>query len=81
MANYSMTMEFIGGRREELSRPEFVGEGLRTIEEAIDAANDAVEYVGVGSVRFVDIYRDDVYVGYVQDGKFYRDCDCDIELD
>jgi hypothetical protein len=80
MANYEMTMELIGGRREELSQPEFIGEGLHTIDEAIDAANDAVEYVG-GGVSFVGIYRDDVYVGYVQDGKFYRDCDCDIELD
>lgn len=80
MANYSMTMEFIGGRREELSRPEFIGEGLHTIDGAIDAANDAVEYVG-GGVSLVDIYCDDVYVGYVQDGKFYRDCDCGIELD
>ena len=75
MANYSMTMEIIGGHREELSQPEFIGEGLHTIDEAIYAANDAVEYVGGGGVRLVDIYRDYVYVGYVQDGKFYRDCD------
>jgi hypothetical protein len=82
MMNYAMTAQLNNGSREELNQPEFVGEGIHTIADAIDAAKDAIEYAE-GSIEYVDLYLDDYgYIGYVDGcGKFVRDCDCDIDLD
>lgn len=74
MESYSMTMTTLDGRREQLDSPEFIGNGLHTLDDAISAANDAVDYVG-GGVWMIDIYRDDEHVGYVQDGKFFAECE------
>ena len=82
MMNYTMTAQLNNGAREELNQFEFVGEGIHTIADAIDAATDAIEYTG-GKIEYVDLYLDGYgYIGYVNDcGKFFRDCDCDIDLD
>ena len=82
MMNFSMTAELNNGIRTQLSQSEFVGEGIHTLADAIDAAMDAIEY-SEGEIEYVDLYLDDYgYIGYVNDcGKFVRDCDCDVDFD
>lgn len=71
---YSLTVTMVDLHREELSQPEFVGEGLFTLEDAINAAREAMDYIG-GGVWLVDIYHGGKHVGYVQDGKFFENLD------
>ena len=82
MMNFSMTAQMVNGNREELSQSEFVGEGLHTLADTIEAAKDAMEYAE-GSIDYVDLYEDACgYIGYVNDsGKFIRDCDCTVDFD
>lgn len=71
---YSLTVTMVDLHREELSQPEFAGDGLLTLEDAINAANEAVDYIG-GGVWMIDIYCGEKHVGYVQDGKFFENLD------
>lgn len=82
MTTYTMTAQLNNGNREELDQPEFVGEGIHTHADAIDAAKDTIEYAE-GSIEYVDLYLNGYgYIGYVNTcGKFIRDCDCDIDFD
>lgn len=77
----------IDGAREELNQPEFIGEGIETIDDAISAAEDAIKYVNGERliVSHIDIYCDENaassngYCGYVDEDGWHRDCDYDLE--
>lgn len=70
------------GGREELNAPEFIGDGIGTLAEAVEAAKDALDYTGAEEI---DIYCDENtgtsngYCGYVSnDRAFHLDADCTI---
>lgn len=44
------------GHRETLDQPEFVGDGIDTLEAALDAAIDALEYTGA---EYIDVYDEE----------------------
>lgn len=83
---FELIAQMLDGRREELNQPEFVGEGLETLAEAIEAASGALEYINANALRveFIDIYCDENrgcsngYCGYVDACGWRRDCDCTI---
>lgn len=73
MKNLEMYAQFLDGRREALSEPEFVGEGLHSLDDAVSAARDAMDYCD-GRIEYVDLYDGEEYLGYVDDfGKFHED--------
>lgn len=60
---YTLLAKFEDGRCEELNQPEFIGEGLKTRDEAIEAARDAADYIGRESLERIEILRDGEVVG------------------
>lgn len=84
MMEFTLTAVKYDGNLEELTQPEFVGDGLKSLEDAIEAAKDAFEYAFEYSdgIKEVNVFADGVYVGYVNNSyKFIRDCDCELDLD
>lgn len=80
MMEFTLTAVKYDGNLEELTQPEFVGDGLKSLEYAIEAAKDAFEYSD--EIKEVNVFADGVYVGYVNNSyKFIRDCDCELDLD
>lgn len=83
---FELVAQMIDGAREELSQPEFVGDELDTLAEAIEAARDAFEYLNAEALRVegIDIYCDENrgcsngYCGYFDDCGWHRDCDCTV---
>lgn len=53
----AIVREGINCNRCELSEPEFVGDGLMSIEDAREAAMDALYYIGERA-EWVEIYED-----------------------
>ena len=45
------------GNRTDLDAPEFVGDGLRNLDDARDAAQEALDYIGV-DCEAVEIHAD-----------------------
>ena len=41
---FELIAQMIDGAREELSQPEFIGDGIESIYDAISAAKKALEY-------------------------------------
>lgn len=82
---FELIAQMIDGAREELSQPEFVGDGLETLAEAIEAAKDALEYINADGIRarYIDVYCDESdrpygYCGFVDDCGWHRDCDLEL---
>ena len=67
------------GGRECLSQSEFIGDGLVSLDDAVEAAKDAIEYAA-GGIRDVDVYCDESgYCGYVDaDRVWHMDGDCEL---
>ena len=84
---FELIAQMLDGAREELSQPEFIGEGIETLSDAIDAAKDALEYINGEQLiaEYVDVYCDESHgtsnghCGYVDDSGWHRDCDCDLD--
>lgn len=53
---YNMMAVMKDGSSQSLDNPEFIGEGLHSIDDAKQAALDAIEYIGSGRVDRIDIY-------------------------
>ena len=83
---FELIAQMIDGARETLDQPEFIGEGIETLSDAVDAAKDALEYINGESLiaEYVDVYCDENhgasngYCGYVDDAGWHCDCDCDL---
>ena len=72
------------GGRENLSQSEFVGDGLVSMGDAVEAAKDAIEYAD-GEISEVDVYcdenqgRSNGWCGYVDaDRVWHMDEDCEL---
>ena len=56
---YSMAAQLRDGNLVDLNQPECIGDGLRTLDDAIDAASDAMDYdIKIVAVR---VYRGEGY--------------------
>ena len=75
-SEYSIAAVLKDGNVVDLYKPEFVGDGLETLDDAIDAARDAMEYSG--KIVEVKVYRG---VGYFSDlvGTYDADGWCSFE--
>ena len=58
-----------GGVSIPLDQPEYIGDGLSSLDEAIEAAIEALDFIGDG-VDYINVYDGDTYLGYAQDGKW-----------
>ena len=56
---YTMTAQLKDGNLVDLAQAEFVGEGLKTLDDAIEAAADAMEYDS--KIVAVRVYRGEGY--------------------
>lgn len=84
---FTMIAQMLDGRREELSEPEFVGEGLGSLADTVEAAKDALECLNGydRQAEYVDIYCDENhgcsngYCGFVDDSGWHLDSNCEID--
>lgn len=84
---FELIAQTLDGAREGLNQPEFIGDGINTLDDAISAAEDALEYLNGERLiaSFIDIYCDENndssngYCGYVDEDGWHRDCDYGLE--
>lgn len=83
---FELIAQILDGARETLDQPEFIGEGIETLSDAIDAAKDALEYINSEQLiaEYIDVYCDENhgtsngYCGYADNDGWHRDCDCEL---
>lgn len=79
---FELIAELRNGARISLDSPEFVGSGLTSLPEAVDAARDAFDYT---EAEHIDIYCDgnvgvsNGWCGYLDDCGWHKDADCTID--
>lgn len=71
-SNYQLTAIMANGNQIDLVEAEFIGDGIDSLEDAIDAAQTALDYDGepVASVR---IDSENSYEGTLDREGFHRD--------
>ena len=83
---FELIAQMLDGARETLDQPEFIGEGIETLSDAIDAAKDALEYINSEQLiaEYIDVYCDENqgtsngYCGYADNDGWHHDCDCEL---
>lgn len=69
---YTLFAKFEDGRCEELNQPKFVGEGIKTREEAIEAAQDAADFIGRENLDRIEILRNGERCAWINGGDTPR---------